>query len=88
MNGNETQIKQPVGNDPDELSRLLEIELMQKRASWQQKTARNKNLKSVSLVFLFLIVMGGLAGLYFVFMQANQGRQHRPPQTSNSSAHP
>ena len=86
MNGNETQTSQPVRNDPEELSRLLEIELMQKKALWQQKTARNKNLKSVSLVFLFLIVMAGLAAFYFVFMQANEGRQNRA-QTSEHGDH-
>ncbi|HJT81196.1 MAG TPA: hypothetical protein VJ719_08365 [Chthoniobacterales bacterium] len=77
MNVNETQTSQPVGNDPEELSRLLEIELMQKKAQWQQKTARNKNLKSFSIMFLFLVVMAGLAAFYFVFMQANEGRQQR-----------
>ena len=77
MNGGETQTSQPVGNDPEELSRLLEIELMQKKALWQQKTARNKSLKSLSIMFLFLMVMGGLAAFYFVFMQAKEGRQPR-----------
>jgi hypothetical protein len=80
MDRNETQISRPVGNDPEELSRSLEIELMQKRAVWQHKTARNKNLKSFSIMFLFVVVMGGLAAFYFLFMQTNQGRQQRPPQ--------
>ena len=78
MNGNETQISPPAGNDPEELSRLLEIELIQKRAAWQQKTARNKNLKALSFMFLFLVVMGGLAAFYFFFTQAKEGRQNRP----------
>ena len=86
MNGNETQTSQPVGNDPEELSRLLEIELLQKKAAWQQKTARNKNLKTVSIMFLFLVVMGGLAAFYFVFMQAKDGQHNRAPQMTDAPA--
>jgi type II secretory pathway component PulM len=81
MNASETQTSQPVENDPEQLSRLLEIELIQKRTMWQQKTARNRNLKTVAFFFLFLVVIGGLAGVYFVFMQANERRQQQAPQT-------
>ena len=77
MNGSETQTSQPIRNDAEELSRLLEIELLQKKALWQQKTARNKNLKTFSIMFLFLVVMAGLAAFVFVFMQAKEGRPNR-----------
>jgi hypothetical protein len=87
MSTNGTQTSPPVGNDPEELSRLLEIELIQKRTMWQQKTARNRNLKTLAFFFLFLVVIGGLAGVYFVFMQANERRQHQAPQTSEHGDH-
>ena len=87
MSTNGTQTSPPVGNDAEELSRLLEIELIQKRTMWQQKTARNKNLKTLAFFFLFLVVMGGLAGFYFVFMQANEKRQQQPAQTSEHGDH-
>jgi len=61
----------------DELTKLLEIELIQKRTEWQRTTARNKNLKSVSLLFLALVVMAGMAAFYFMFMRVQEGRQHR-----------
>lgn len=68
-----------MANDADELSKLLEIELIQKRVEWQRTTARNKNFKMVSLFFLFVVVLAGLVGFYFVFMRANEQRQQRPP---------
>ena len=85
MNGNQIQTSHPVANDPEELSRLLDIELMQKKAQWQQKTARNKSLKSMSLMFLFLVVMGGLAVFFFVFMKGI-GLKERTQQTHDTPA--
>ena len=66
-------------DNAEELSRLLEIELIQKRVEWQRATARNKNLKTVSLLFLFLVVLAGLAVFYFAYMRASEGRPQRPP---------
>ena len=71
----------PATDNVDELSKLLEIELIQKRAEWQRATARNKNLKTLSLFFLFVVVLAGLVGFYLIFMHANEQRQHRPPPT-------
>jgi len=86
MSANGPQTSPPaVGNESEELSRLLEIELIQNRAKWQQKTARNKNLKTVAISFLSLVIMGGLAVLYFVFMQANERRQQQASQTSEAA---
>jgi len=79
MNGTDQKIGQAPANNPDELTKLLEIELIQKRAEWQRATARNKNLKTISILFLFLIVLGGLAAFYFTFMKVSEGKQNRPP---------
>jgi hypothetical protein len=53
--------------DPDKLSKLLEIELMQKRAAWQQMAARGKTLRTVSFFFLFVVILAALIGFYFFF---------------------
>jgi hypothetical protein len=79
MSGNEPQTNQLTGSNPEELSRLLEIELIQKRAEWQRTTGRNKNLKTFSLMFLFVVVLAGLATFYFAYMRASEGRSQRPP---------
>ncbi len=69
-------------NDPDKLSRLLELELIQKRAAWQQANARYKTLKSASLLFLLVVILAALIGFYFVFTRVNEqrGQQHPSPQ--------
>jgi hypothetical protein len=66
-------------DNADELSRLLELELIQKRAEWKRATARNKNFKALSLLFLFVVVLAGLVAYYFVFMRASEERQQRAP---------
>jgi uncharacterized membrane protein YukC len=71
--------KAATASSPEELSRLLEIELIQKRAAWQQASARRKNWRTMSFLFLFLIVAGGLAAFYFAFTQASEGRAQRAP---------
>ena len=78
MNAEASETRQPIGNNPEELSQLLEIELIQKRAEWQRTTARHKNLKMFSLMFLFVVVLAGLLAFYFAYMRASESRAHRP----------
>ena len=87
MNTNDPEVNRQTTN-PDELSRLLEIELIQKRAEWQRANARHKNLRSASFAFLFVVVMAALVGFYFIFMRASENRQHRPPVNPTESATP
>ena len=78
MSGLDQKIGQTPPNNADELTKLLEIELIQKRAEWQRASARNKNLKSLSFFFLSLVVLGALAAVYFTFMRVSEGKPHRP----------
>jgi hypothetical protein len=82
MRNNEPQIGEPIGNNPEDLSRLLEIELIQKRAEWQRATTRHKNLKAASLLFLVVVVFAGLVAGYFAYSRASEERQQRPAQTA------
>jgi hypothetical protein len=75
----------PAGNDPEDLTRLLNLELIQKRAAWQQATGRHKRIKSASIFFLFVVILAALAGFYFVFLRVNE---QRGQQRSNSQASP
>jgi len=88
MSANEPEPGRPSGTNPDELSRLLEIELIQKRAEWQRASARHKSLRSASFLFLFIVVMAALVAFYFIFMRANETRQHRAPEAPAESATP
>ena len=65
---------QPEGNshptphetDPEKLAKLLEIELMQKRASWQQAKARRSTYRTMSFLFLFFVIVAAFVAFYFV----------------------
>jgi cytoskeletal protein RodZ len=81
---NPQSTKQPEPS-AEELSRLLEIELMQKRAQWQKISAKRNSLRSVSVLFLFLVIVGALAVFYFAFTRASEVRQQRPPQPPASA---
>lgn len=59
--------REPSEADPEKLAKLLEIELMQKRASWQQAKARRGSLRALSLFFLFAVIVAAAAAFYFIF---------------------
>jgi hypothetical protein len=40
--------------DADNLSRLLELELIQKRASWKQAGDRYRSIRAAGFIFLFV----------------------------------
>ena len=53
--------------DPETTLRLLEIEMMQQRARRKQASARRSNLRAISFLFLFLVIMGAAVAAYFAF---------------------
>ena len=57
---------EPPTTNPAEIERLLEIELMQKRATWKQAKARRGNLRALSFFFLFLVIIGALVAFFFL----------------------
>lgn len=74
---------QPSPVDAEQLSRLLELELVQKRVEWKQLKQRKKSYRSLAFVFLFLLFAGCLAGYFFVFNRVNEERQNRPAAVSH-----
>jgi len=53
--------------DPEYTLRMLEIEMMQQRARRKQASARRGNLRAVSFLFLFLVILGAAVAAYFAF---------------------
>jgi hypothetical protein len=90
MSANDAVTKNTSENNPEELSRLLELELIQKRAIWEQTIARNKNIRSVSLLFLAVVFFAGIGVFFFVYMNAcgERPRQQRPAETTTSPTNP
>ena len=60
--------------DPEELARLLEIELIQKRAAWQSASERARKIRLASFIFLFFLAIGTLAAFFFLLTQINEKR--------------
>lgn len=59
---------------PDEFAKLLEIELMQKRAVWAQTKARASRLRMLSLLFLMVVLILSAIAFFFFF---SSGRAHQ-----------
>lgn len=76
--------REPTEADPAKLAQLLEIELMQKRAEWQQAKARRGNLRALSLFFLFIVIVGA-AVAFFVFFSPARVTELRSNAHSNAS---
>jgi hypothetical protein len=62
---------EPSEIDPEKLSKLLEIELLQKRATWQRAAAQRRTFRTFAFLFL-LIVIGGAVAAYFFFVGGGQ----------------
>ena len=69
-------------SDPEKLTRLLELELIQKRATWKQVGERARSIRAAGFVFLFVLVVACLVGGYFVFMRVNEQRPSKPATSS------
>ena len=74
--------------DPNQLAKLLELELMQKRASWQQGKQRLGALRALSFAFLALVVVGASFAFWFFFSSGQvsdlQSQRAAPREASPS----
>jgi hypothetical protein len=76
-------VKTPTSaSDAEQLTRLLELELIQKRATWKQERQRNKSFRSLAFLFLFLLIAGTLLGFFFVYTRVSQTPPNPPAQTA------
>jgi hypothetical protein len=75
---------QPKQIDLDNLSRLLELELIQKRATWKQAGQRYRAVRAAGFVFLFVLIVGCLVGGYFAFMRMSETRSNQPSAANSS----
>jgi len=77
----------PEETDPETLARLLELELMQKRAGWQLKKARRGGLRAISFLFLFVVIAAALVG-FFLFFNPEQVREMQSGPTDSVTPSP
>lgn len=79
---------EPSETDPEVLARLLEIELMQKRAAWQRATAQRNTVRALAFLFLFVVIAGAIAAYFFFFADSRTKSTHEEPAVKSSSANP
>lgn len=68
--------------DTEQLTKLLDLELAQKRITWKQTSERARSIRATGLVFLFLLIVACLLGGYFAFMRVNEQRGKPPPAST------
>ena len=68
--------------DPEKIARLLELELIQKRATWKQTSERARSIRVAGFVFIFLLIVACLAGGYLAFTRMSEQRRNHPPATT------
>ena len=73
-------------NDAEQLSRLIELEMEQKRVAWKQASARHQKVRVASFLFLFLLVIGSLFAFFLLFSHANEQRANRPTNSTPAAS--
>jgi hypothetical protein len=53
--------------DPEQLLRMLDVELIHQRALRKQASARRSSLRTLSFLFLFVVILGAMLAAYFAF---------------------
>jgi hypothetical protein len=69
-------------SDIDQLTKLLELELAQKRATWKQAGNRARSIRAAGFAFLFFLIVVGLLGGYFAFTRISEKRANPPPTSA------
>ena len=69
----------PKTKEIEDLSRLLELELIQKRVTWKQAGERYQSFRAAGFIFLALLIIACLVGGYFAFMRVSEQRANPPP---------
>jgi hypothetical protein len=71
--------------DPEQMVRLLDLELMHKRALRKQASARRSSWRAASFLFLFVVILGAALAAYFAF---TSGRVDELRARQNSTSTP
>lgn len=71
--------------EPEQLLRLLDLELMQKRAAWKQTGARNRSRRISMFAFLFILAAACAMGFFFLLSKVSEERANRPPASEPSA---
>lgn len=78
--------------DPEQLVRLLELQLAQQRVARKRAGAPFRNFRLASFIFLFAVIVGIALAFYYVFYSGGfdelRSRKGPEPSAAPSSAPP
>lgn len=74
--------------DPGDLARVLELELLQKRAARQRAGARYRAARGLSFLFLFIIILAAVGAFFFLLSRAKDAAANRPGGSVTSEQQP
>lgn len=74
--------------DPDQLLRLMDLELARQRAARQRAPSPFRGFRLASFVFLFAVILGAALAFYYVFVSGglDQMRARSEPQSTATPA--
>jgi hypothetical protein len=86
MSGLKKDEPEPPTPDPKALLRGLELQLITKRVSWQKARARHSGWRTLSFLFLFVVLIGALLA-YFYFSMEMSRRGGESPSAERIERH-
>jgi len=78
----------PESVDPDQLLRMMELEMNQQRLARQHAGSPYRGFRVVSFIFLFAVIVGALLAFYYVFYSGalDEMRSRNEPTPAASPA--
>ena len=78
--------RQPMENESENLIRLLDLELTQKRTAWKRAATRHRTFRMIGIFCILIILAAIFLALFFLFSQANEERASSRPSTISDKA--
>ena len=89
---NDRQDSKPESPDPDQLLRMIELELAQKRSARARAPSPYRGFRMASFIFIFAVVLGALLAFFYVFysggLEEIRSRNQSHPTATPSSPVP
>jgi cytoskeletal protein RodZ len=73
-------------SDPDALAKLLEMELILKRETWQRRRSQRGTWRALSILFFVLVIVGALAAYFFFATTYRQSGEPSPSVEAKDSS--
>jgi hypothetical protein len=67
---------QPMENESENLIRLLDLELTQKRGAWKRAAARHRTFRMIGVFSILIVFAAAFFVLFFLFSRANEERMN------------